>query len=165
MSEDKDKWYTNSPSDIESSSSTFNTESSEDQQSSSSLPVSSTLICTSSSLPDNIITNSIVTSDITSSTYSIHTSSSSIPTSANISSNSSSILHTNSNPRFGNMAHTNIKRVPPMTPLSKEETITSFEAWRGNFCIPSTQIPTLPHSWSRVRHGIKKNGGVDNTGV
>ena len=27
----------------------------------------------------------------------------------------------------------NIKRVPPMWPLSKDETISSFEAWRGNF--------------------------------
>ena len=29
--------------------------------------------------------------------------------------------------------HFNMKRVPPMWPLSKDETISSFEAWKGNF--------------------------------
>ena len=116
--EDSKSWYELSPSD------------SEDNESIAEVDSSSII----NNNPHDILVTDSDTSITTSPT---HTSTSTISTASNsniATSNNSTTSNSESymNQRFGTMA-TNLKRAPPMRPLGKDETINSFESWKGNF--------------------------------
>ena len=71
-------------------------------------------------------------------------------------------------PNIASKMSTKQRRVPPMWPLSKEETITSFDSWKGNFLytlnLDENFAPFLDptKTWDKKTKGGRAHRGLDS---